>query len=233
MKIDYCLMGSTSDPFYFDFWPSVSKVWKQVFNITPVLGLICDEDSDLIEDKYGLVKKFKKSQFSDPGTQSQVVRLYLSKFLEGNCIISDIDMIPLSKKYFIDDLAPYSDDDIIVMSSHHPQTVHINQYPMCYVAGHSNVFNKIFNTNLTWDEFTFSTSLNGWYSDQVFLYESIRKFGVNKVKFPYRSFQNDRIDRVSWVYNENWVKEGRYVDSHLLRPYNSNKNLIDHLISLL
>jgi hypothetical protein len=33
----------------------------------------------------------------------------LPKYLHGNCIISDIDMIPLSKKYFIDDLKNFTD----------------------------------------------------------------------------------------------------------------------------
>jgi hypothetical protein len=59
MKIKYAVMGSDMNPLYYEFWPIISKVWKEVFNIIPVLGLICDEDSELIEDNYGLVKKFK------------------------------------------------------------------------------------------------------------------------------------------------------------------------------
>lgn len=233
MKIDYCLIGSTTNPLYLDFWPIVSKVWKEVFNITPVLGLICDEDSDLISDEYGIIKKFKKSNLIDEGTQSQVVRMYLSKFLSGNCIISDIDMIPLSKKYFIDDLKEYSDDDFLIMSSHHPQTAEIKQYPMCYVIGNSKNFNKVFNTESSWDEFILQSSKNGWYSDQCFLYNSIQKYGIENVKFPYRSFSNDRIDRNQWSYDSNAVKEGKYIDSHLLRPYNLYKPHIEHLINLL
>lgn len=233
MKIDYCLIGSTTNPLYLDFWPVVSKIWKEVFNITPVLGLICDEDSDLISDEYGIIKKIKTSNLTDEGTQSQIVRMYLSKFLSGNCIISDIDMIPLSKKYFIDDLIEYSDDDVLVMSSHHYQTINTKQYPMCYVVGNSKSFNNIFETETNWDEFVIKSSRNGWYSDQCFLYESIQKYGVENVKFPYRSFSNDRVDRDQWYYNANAVKEGKYIDSHLLRPYISYKTQIEFLINLL
>lgn len=233
MKIDYCLMGSTENPYYLDFWPVVSKVWKEKFNITPVLGLICDEESDLINDEYGIVKKFKKSDFSNVESQSQVVRLYLSKFLSGNCIVSDIDMIPLSKKYFIDELIHFKNTDLLVLSSYHPQTINTNQYPMCYVVGNSEIFNKVFNTFTTWDEFVKSSSLNGWYSDQIFLYQSIQNYGLDNVKFPYRDFINDRVDRINWVYDENLLKNGYYIDSHLLRPYQSYSNEINKLIDLI
>jgi hypothetical protein len=233
MKIDYCLMGCTENPFYFDFWPIVSKVWKKKFNIIPVLGLICDEDSDLINDEYGLIKKFKKSNFSDDGTQSQVVRLFLSKFLNGTCIISDIDMIPLSENYFIDNLIKFKDTDLLVLSSHHPQTINTNQYPMCYIVGNSKIFDEIFQTNVSWDEFVEKTTLNGWYSDQLFLYQSIQNYGLDNVKFPYRSFIDDRVDRIHWVYNDNLLKNGHYIDSHLLRPYQAYKNEVDRLIELI
>lgn len=233
MKIDYCLIGSNTDPLYLDFWPIISKVWKEVFNITPVLGLICDEDSELYEDNFGMVKKFKKSELHNSGNQSQVVRMYLSKFLDGNCIISDIDMIPLSKKYFINDLEKFDENDIIVMSSHHPQTVNTNQYPMCYIVGNSKKFNKIFKTDVSWDEFVKVTCNNGWYSDQLYLYKSIQEFGLDGVKFPYRSFNDDRVDRAYWGYNPELVIQGHYVDCHSLRPYTEYRNIINDLINLL
>jgi len=233
MQVDYCLMGSTNDPLYLDFWPVVSKVWKEVFNVTPVLGLICDEDSELLEDDYGLIKKFKKSTICDESTQSQLIRLYLSRFLNGNCLISDIDMIPVSKKYFIDDLVEYEENDILVMSSHHPQTIHTNQYPMCYVLGKSNNLNKLFKTELSWDDFLISTNPNSWFSDQLFIYKSVQEFGTENIKFPYRSFENDRIDRANWIYDKNLVTSGTYIDSHLLRPLKYYRGQIEVLINLL
>ena len=129
MKIDYALVGSNSNPLYLDFWPIISKVWKNVFNITPVLGLIGNEESEMYNDGNGLVIKLKSIDGFDDGLLSQLVRLYLPKFLNGNCIVSDIDMIPLSKKYFIDDLKLFSDDDFLIMSSNHPQTINLKQLP--------------------------------------------------------------------------------------------------------
>jgi len=236
MKIDYVLMGSTTDPFYLDFWPIVSKIWKEVFNITPILGLMTDKETELYESEYGYIKEFKTYGNINVGSQSQYVRMYLSKFLKGNCIISDIDIIPLSKQYFISDLIEYSDDDLIIMSSHHEQTRNINQYPMCYVVGNSKTFNNVFNTDLEWDVFVkkvYESSDEKWFSDQVFLYNSIKSYGFDNVKFPVRSFNNDRVDRSYWSYNCNLVKEGIYIDSHLLRPYKEFENEINELIKCL
>ncbi len=229
-------MGSNMNPLYLDFWPIVSKVWKEVFNITPVLGLIGDEESEMYDDGNGLVIKLKSIDGVDNGLLSQLVRLYLPKFLEGNCIISDIDMIPLSKKYFIDDLKLYSDDDFIIMSSHHPQTINIKQYPMCYVVGNDKIFKSLFNLNNDWESFVRNIPSLGWYTDQLYIYDVINSNPNFNYKFPKRNggFTNNRIDRIMWGYDVNKLKDGHYVDSHLLRPYSQYSEeitkLINHLI---
>lgn len=235
MKLDYVVMGSTEDPLYLDFWPTVSEVWKKKFNIVPVLGLICDEDSDLIKTDHGFIKKFKSLEFYNKATQSQLIRLYLPRYLSGNVIVSDIDMIPLSKKYFITDLQKYEDNDFIVMSSDHEQTKNINQYPMCYVAGNSQRFVKIFNLNKSWLDFMRSFPFNHWYSDQVYLYSKINENLDATIKFPPREFGSSirRIDRSNWLYEKNLVGKDHYIDSHLLRPFKKYENEIVELIKCL
>ena len=226
-------MGSDMNPLYLDFWPIVSKVWKDVFNITPVLGLIGDEESEIYNDGNGLVVKLKSIDGIDDGLLSQLVRLYLPKYLNGNCIITDIDMIPLSKKYFIDDLKNYSDDDFIIMSSHHSQTINIKQYPMCYVAGNDETFNKLFTLNDDWISFIKKIPLQGWFTDQLYLYDVINSNTKFNYKFPQRNggFTNNRIDRAMWGYDVNKLKEGYYIDSHSLRPYSQYSEEINKLIN--
>ena len=174
MKIDYVLVGSNNDPMYLDFWPIISKVWKNKFNVIPVLGLITDKE-EIIHDEFGIIIKLRRIEGYSDGLLSQLVRLYLPKHLNGNCIISDIDMIPISEKYFIDGLKEYDDDDFIIMSSHHPQTVNINQYPMCYVVGSDLNFKKLFNLNDDWETFVKKIPNQGWFTDQCHLFNMINK----------------------------------------------------------
>jgi hypothetical protein len=234
MKINYALMGSNQSPYY-GYWEPVSKVWKEKFNVTPVLGYITNRNTDLYEDKNGcLVKEFAKVDFCSEAFQSQVVRLFLPKFLDGVCIITDIDKLPLSKKYFIHDIEKYEEDDLIVFSSNHPSTKDINQYPMCYVASHSRIFSEIFNLNNDWEIFLKNIENIGWYSDQVFLYESIKKYNYPKLKLLEREWTHEnQVDRTVWNYDPQKVINGHYIDSHLLRFYHDFKEEIDNLINLI
>jgi hypothetical protein len=240
MNLDYVLIGSDMNPYYYDFWPLLSKIWKEKFNVTPILGLICDEYSELEETEYGYVKKFKKIEGIDVGLQTQIVRFFLSKFLNGKCIISDIDMFPLSKSYFEESTRNLTDKNFIILSSDNPECLKDKMYPMCYVAGHSTVFGEIFDLHLTWIEFCelLHNRNQTWYTDQKYLYEKVNHYHkiTNNCIFLNRGWNGPairRIDRVNWSYDPLMVNNGYYYDSHVLRPYSKYKDEIIKLTNLL
>jgi hypothetical protein len=241
MKIDYAIMGSNENPMYLDFWPIISKTWKEIFNITPVLGIICDEDSDFINDEYGLIKKFKKIEGIDSGLQSQIIRLYLTKELTGNMIISDIDMVPLSKQYFIDQIEHFDSSKIYSMSTDNAECNNNKEFPMCYNISDSQLFAKMLELDNTWVEFANRlNSMNlGWTTDQNYLWLKLQEYrnnNPNEVVLLSRGWSrgaNKRIDRLWWSYDPNLVHSGYYIDAHLLRPYNENKEEVNKLINLL
>ncbi len=239
MKIKYAIMGSDMNPLYYDFWPIISKVWKEVFDITPVLGLICDEDSELIQDQYGLIKKFKRINGIDDGLQSQIVRFYLPPTLDGVCITSDIDMMPLSKKYFIDNIENFDKNKFYVMTSDNPECLKNKEYQMCYNIAKPEIFKEVLKIDDSW--FDFVNKLKnlglGWTTDQRYLYNMIndyeKKENIVLMKRGFSGLAHNRIDRAIWKYNPKSVINGDYIDSHLVRPYIEYKNEIDNLASLL
>ena len=241
MKINYAIMGANSNPMYLDFWPIISKTWKEIFNITPVLGLICDEDTNFIEDEYGLIKKFKTIEGIDSGLQSQIVRLFLTKELYGNIIISDIDMIPLSKQYFIDQVEDFEASKIYSMSTDNTECNHNKEIPMCYNISDSQLFAKMLTLDNTWQEFAYRlNSINlGRTTDQRYLWLKLQEYHNNNpsdvvfLNRGWRQCADRRIDRMEWIYDPNLVSSGFYIDSHLLRPYNQHKDEIDKLVNLL
>jgi hypothetical protein len=240
MKIDYVIVASNENPYYLDFWPIISKVWKEKFNITPVLGLISDEDSDFQESEYGIVKKFKSVNGIDTGLQSQIVRLFLPKMLKGYCLISDIDIIPLSTKYFEDCASYLTENNIVVYSSDHPECLAKHEYPMCYVSSHSESFRNILNLDLDWESFVLlmKNRNQGWSTDQKYLYEKVNEFNLrtNNVILLKRGWSEilcKRIDRGFWNYDPIKVSEGYYIDSHSLRPYTQYSEEINKLINCL
>jgi hypothetical protein len=238
MKINYVILSSCTDKYYLDFWPIVSKIWKNLLNVTPVLALMTNEDSDFYEDGFGIVKKFKLLDGYSSQLQSQIVRLYLPKLLNGYCLISDIDMAPLQKSYFENPSIGLNEDEFVVYSSDNPECLAENMYPMCYILSHSKNF-EIFHNNEEWNIFLDKLSnLNlGWSTDQKYLYDCLKKYDLNKVKLLDRGWYaggaSKRVDRGWWGYNEEQLKNGFYIDSHLLRPYSSHKEEIDKLVSLI
>jgi len=239
MNIDYVVIGSDENPLYLDFWPIISKVWKEKINITPVLGLICEEESDLIKSEYGFIKKFKKINNINSGLQSQIVRPFLTKFLNGYSLISDIDMLPLSKKYFFENAQKINKENIIIYSSDNLECMQNEMYPMCYILAHTDTYKKIFDLHLNWENFCslLSSRNQGWFTDQKYLYEKINKFqkNGNEVIALSRGWKNGmalkRIDRAFWSYYPDKLKEEYYIDSHLLRPLSEHKESIDFVIN--
>lgn len=239
MNINYIILSSCTDKYYLDFWPVVSKVWKDLFGVIPVLALMSNEESDLYDDGNGLVKNFKLIDGVDLRTQSQIVRLYLPKLLDGYCLISDIDMIPLQTQYFVEPSLDIQNDEFIVYSSDNPECLAENMYPMCYILSHSKNF-EIFHGNLSWEGFLEEKVKKfycGWSTDQKYLFECIKNYDQNKVRLLNRGWNCGgaikRVDRGWWGYEDEKVKEGYYIDSHLLRPYNDHEEKIHKLIKLL
>jgi hypothetical protein len=241
-------MGSDMNPLYLDFWPIISKVWKTYFNITPVLGLICDEDSDFYESEYGIIKKYKRIEGVSEALQSQCVRLHLNTILDGNVVISDIDMLPMSKKYFIEDVTNFDEDKLYVMSSDNGECNNNKEIPMCYNIGNSKTFVEFLNIDSDWNSFINKLHSENeglpqhmvWTTDQRFLYRNLigNENFEGRIVFKNRGWgwggrAEYRIDRIAWNYDESLVNQDYYIDCHLLRPYLDNKIEIDKLVNLL
>tara|TARA_R110000824_G_scaffold329468_6_gene516241 strand:+ start:1410 stop:2282 length:873 start_codon:yes stop_codon:yes gene_type:complete len=101
MKIDKVIMSCNDNPYYSEFWPLVSKVWKERIGIDPVLVYIGDASN--ISTEYGEVVEVEKLEDVPIHTQAQWARFWYTQFEpETMWLLSDIDMMPLSKQFFTD-----------------------------------------------------------------------------------------------------------------------------------
>jgi len=235
MKIDYALTACDSNPEYYEFWPLVSKVWKEHIGIEPVLIFVGDEIPNEIKDcKYGQVIKFEPFEGISTASQSQFIRLwYTQLFKDKTLITTDIDMFPLSKWYFTEQIKSL-DEDLFVMLG-----VKENWYNICYNIAKGSVFKEVLDlkddfedTLKPYYEWMEREGHNIWFTDEVYLTEKVRAQEESRVKRLIRPAMN-RIDRGNWNYNPAMVKLGIYYDSHSLRPYKKYKNQIDNLLNLL
>ena len=252
MIIDKIIFAVDDNPKYSNLWKINSEICKKVLGITPVLFHITEEDSDFYEDEYGIVKKIKRLPNHSTGFQSQIYRMYGTKYFPDEvCITSDIDMLTINKSYITDQIKHFNENDFIVYTSdgydkNRPECVDIYCDPrvsMCYNAGKGSTFNEIFNTERSFFDFANEVRETYWQEhdcDELFLGTKISNFiNQNRIKRLRRGYKSPfvcpkRIERPSNenlfnVYNEMDIKNGNIVDIHLSRPYSKHKIEIDKL----
>lgn len=245
MKIDYVIVSTDGNVLYDGFSELVKKTWWNLVGVKPIIVNITD--SDYVEEHDTFISVgYKKVDFINSGFQSQISRLYAtSLYRDKSFLISDLDMIPLSKSYFVDNAEKINDNELLIYTADAYGYEKQKRYPMCYNLAMGSTYHEIMNLDCSFSEFVHRlNSLKlGWDTDEIFWGECVYSF---EEKSPERiiklnrgfgeGFATKRIDRGCWTHPSNEfskVSEGFYIDSHLLRPYRSHKKEIDDLVSLL
>jgi hypothetical protein len=231
-KVDYVVISSDDNPMYKDFYPIVSKRWYDLGFKTYYVNIT--DTHEVIENEWGIIHKIKSLDFVSTGFQSQVVRLFTSRFVSGNLLMSDIDMLPLNGDYFNQYLHELKEDNVIIYSGQ--PYGNVPYYPMCYVLSHSdNYINYLNIRDISFEDYCkmlLNKYGNAWNTDENFMYNEFENYKEKLLIRTDRDFSK-RVDRGNWVYSIDLLKQGHYIDSHLLRPYSVYKNYIDYFICLL
>lgn len=242
MKIDLVIHSSDSNPFYLDFWPLVSRVWKEGFGLEPIL-LYIDENHDIpIDETFGKVIKMKPIPNVPQYLQCLWVRYWWpSQVPDKVCMISDIDMFPVSKHYFVDQIASIPDTKYVHLNPTH------NFLPSCYHIAKGALFKQVLDLELSWDESVTAlykrelghNCFDGtnpilkdklqWGSDEEYATRKIRGYSDQSL-FVMIPRTHRRIDRAHWVYSFPNIRADMYADSHSIRPYSQYKSEIDALM---
>ena len=238
MKIDKVVMACDDNPLFLDFWPIVSKLWQVIFDIEPILLYFGDNPN--ISTKYGSIKHFHCEQ-EDKYLYTLWSRYwYPQNEHDKTFIISDIDMLPCSKFYFIDLLRPIPDDTYVHL------TAHCKPLPSCYHIAKGKKFEKVLKLPADLDECvqlaksvkSISHELeNGlhathWGGDEFYADKCVMEFqntNPEEVFLYKRNPALKRIDRSCWHQKPAKWNGMEIYDCHSLRPYGHNKESIDSI----
>jgi hypothetical protein len=257
MKIDKIIFAS-DDSHFLDFWPTQSKICKEVLNIQPVLFHITDYDSDFYYDEYGLVKKVKKIDFIMSGALAAIGRMFFTKYFPDDvCLISDIDMLLIDKDYIYNSIKNFDDDSLVIYISdayntnrpeakeyisrdYFPQN--INQlYPYHLNAAKGKTFNKILDTDCSFDEYINKHKELGnktlfWGVDECYFSQCVNNNKHNiKIEKLIRGYKspwrcNKRIERYNFPVQLEW--EGEINDQKIEGIYDFNKLKEDNILEI-
>lgn len=234
MKIDYALMSCDDNPLYIDFMPLMTRAWNRI-GIRPVYVIICDSESR-IDGERETVIRFKKIKGISMASQALHARIWAWKMMTGNCILSDIDMLPISGDYFNGIAARYEEDNIVSYCDDAYEK--FGQIASCYILGNSRVMGRLI-TEECWEDYLRARVAevgDVWGGDQEYLGRILKEHPYTvrlRRGFNMAGQADNRLDRDYWKYTEDDIKQGRIYDSHLLRPYKDHKEAIDKLESLL
>ena len=247
MKIDKVVHSSDNNPFYLDFWPIVSKIWKQKFKVEPVLVYIGDEDIK-IDDTYGTVIKMTPIKNVPIYLQTLWIRYWIpSTEPDKTWMISDIDMLPISEKYFKQQLEEIDDDKYVHLN---PCVDEYGTLPSCYHVAKGRKFTEVLELPKSWEEslrMVYDSNLgadpgahlagkNCWFADERYANLKVIKYPKkwDLVFLERHGGQNGRrVDRGNWSYDPELVVNGWYFDSHCIRPYHQHKQEIDNFVNLI
>ena len=243
MNIDRAIVSTDDNPEYYKFWPVVARRWLS-WGITPTLAAISDEKLD-IDESLGEVVYIPPLEGVPTSHMAQISRIFMAaSFGEDVCLVSDMDMMPLKKEYFVDTVKPYDNDAFIVYSAdaYQPGNPAYPAYPMCYLCSTSNNFKQIIDGDLN----NFNEKVRewmahgfGWYTDEKVFYKKLTIWEKEKHQavFLSRGFNISshpltigRVDRsCNSEYSPKLLENNFYIDFHMPRPYCAYKDVIDEI----
>ncbi len=248
MKIEKVIHSSSDDSFYLDFWPLVSKIWKLKFNVHPVL---LHFGNKAVSSDYGDVINMPIVDGVPLNTQCQISRYWIpSTESETTWMTSDIDMLPISKHYFLNSIIDIPEDCFVNLNTHKDEKKPNILYPCCYNIAKGKTFTEILNLPSSWEDFvktnfwqenTHEYSPKGlgktcyhWGADEMWSSKMINSFHNQDIIRPLsREFHQGhrRIDRLDWKWNVRDIINESYYDCHCIRPYSKHKESIDSIVT--
>ena len=201
MQITKVITSINDNPTYRDFLPLASLVWKKLFNLRLTVGYVTTKEANDPEvinlSKYADIKIFPPISNIDGGVQAKVTRMYLASSAElvnENCMIVDVDMIPLSSEV-LEVFKDCPEDYLAKWGYDHPvflNAPHIGKWPMDRTTAKGKVFREIINPqNLT-------------YNNLIESWRGLHNYGKEDVNLPFGQFSDESLLR--FLY-ENWVNK--------------------------
>lgn len=249
MKIDIVLTAGNLNHHYLQLFPLIHKVWKKRFNLDCYCILISKDIPDYLNNLKEYIILFKPIEGLNDIYVAQVIRLlYPVLFPEKTVLITDLDILPVKKEYFINPLEFVHNDTFVTYTERYKKQ---EMYAICYNVAKGKTFQKVFGISTEeeiveklkeWydEDYTGKKNCPGWYTDQKKLYEYFEMYDGYKVvlfdkKIGYNRLHNRARDKEYIVKNFSEVLKDieNYSDIHCIKPFNKTKGVLNKIVKKL
>ena len=238
MKLDCVLTAVNENKLYLDFIPIFIKTWNKLYPEVDVKIILIarsiPEDLLLYKNNIFLFEPIKDVLTS---FTSQFIRLLYPSILnyKNGVLITDMDMLPMNKTYYTENIKSYSDDKFIYYRDN--VSLKKKQIAMCYNVATPKVWKDIFKIDSLEDIITYIKNISanniikegrgnaGWRIDQLTLFDKVinwNKITNNFIRLNENETGFYRLDRKYLNMNDenvvNNIISGVYTDYHCKRP---------------
>ena len=231
---------------YLQIFPLIHKVWKKRFNLECYCVLISKTIPDYLKDYKENIILFDPIEGLNNIYVAQVIRLlYPVLFPDKTILITDLDIIPVKKEYFIKPLEFVHDNTFVTYTERYKKQ---EMYAICYNVAKGKTFQKMFGISTKeeiikklkdWynDDYTGKKNCPGWFTDQKKLYEHFEKYNDYKSvlqdkKIGYKRLHNRARDKEIIVKNLDKILDNieEYSDIHCIKPFNRTKGILKKIV---
>tara|TARA_X000000368_G_scaffold401143_1_gene373724 strand:- start:2903 stop:3670 length:768 start_codon:yes stop_codon:yes gene_type:complete len=254
MKFTDVLTATDTNPLYYKFVPIFIKAWKKLFpDVNIHIILISHKMIPELEPYSEYIKLFHPIKNVSTAFIAQNIRLLYPCLLEtqGGVLITDMDIIPMNKNYYIEPIKKLDDDKFICYRQ--LECVGKNEMVICYNIAYPQTWRDIFSIKtiqdiiFTIEEILYKNSeyvghkhMPYWITDQLYLYNCTLRWSKNHlgrlIILNDKLTNFKRLDRGRFPDNStliNLIKVGYYSDYHMYRPYDQYKEVNDQIVDLL
>lgn len=252
MKLASVLLACNENTKYLDFWPSVRESWRRIVGIPCMMVYVGEQLPAHLYGDAGVIF-FRALPGWPTATQAQCVRLLYPALLEcdGAVMISDMDMMPLQRRFFCDGFARFEPDQFVSLRG---IDIGLGQVYACYVGATPNTWGDLFEIRTSDDVVCRMEDWasrypadgchggHGWWTDQQELFRRVREWQATQPKrvapVPWREHIS-RLDRCNPEEYRTWddqlearLKAEYYVDFHM-PDYIGAAPMVNRVLALL
>lgn len=248
------VVSSDLNPRYVSAWALARRTWSAVGGVRPHLVLIAPEGDvppELASDPQ--VHVFDPIPGLHTAFQAQCIRLLYPAVLdtEGAVLTSDVDMVPLSRRYFHEPLARIDERHFL---AYRDVLLPGGEVPICYNAALPAVWSEIFDVRSPEDvrkrlsqwadglDYDGMHGGEGWGADQVILYRTLIARGhshrdvwiLRDTLTGFERLDRSVLERRGHLVDaeRDRIQRGVYADFHILVPYEEHHALNDEVVQL-
>lgn len=255
LALNHALVACDLNPRYVELWPLAQRAWREVARLEPVLVLVgarADVPQWLRTDPRVLV--FEPVPALHTAFQAQCIRLLYPALLDsggGGVVVADVDMVPLSARYFARGAAGARADQFV---AYRDVLLDLGEIPICYNAARPATWGDVFGVDslddvrARLDEWgrTFAYAGRhggeGWTTDQRILHRTLLDRGASRRDVWILDDDYTGFRRLERTYVEKWgelspaardgLSRGRYTDFHCIAPDSPHAGLNEEVVDL-